>query len=132
VSGPGHPLHKRAIRAQPVAVRGSEFLAVCQGTHTAGDDPIVKFNQFGASHIHQFIGNTSTNAASTQATLRAGGTNCSPAADRSPYWVPALYKNGVLVPPETVTIYYQGLYDRQHRRTAELANAHSAMLDALS
>src|SRR2546423_6588391 len=104
------PADRRAVLAQPVAVRGSEFKAECRGSHVGGDDPIVKFNQPGASHLHQFIRNASTNAVSTVDSLRAAGTNCAPASDKSPYWVPALYRNGVLVPPETVTIYYQGLY----------------------
>ncbi|GIH10756.1 hypothetical protein Rhe02_88230 [Rhizocola hellebori] len=103
-----------AIRAQQIAaLPGSEFRADCRGTHVAGDDPIVKFNQFGASHLHQFIGNASANAASTEVTLRAGSTNCNPVVDKSPYWVPALYKNGVHVPPESVIIYYQGLTNPQ-------------------
>ena len=102
------------IRAQQLApLPGSEFRADCRGTHIAGDDPIVKFNQFGASHVHQFIGNASANAASTEASLRIGSTNCDPVVDKSPYWVPALYKNGVHVPPESVIIYYQGLTNPQ-------------------
>jgi len=111
----GQPLSKAeaaAVVAQ-AALRGSEFRADCRGTHVAGDDPIVKFNQFGASHLHQFIGNSSANAASTQTSLRAGATNCNPATDKSPYWVPALYKNGVHVPPESVIIYYQGITEAQ-------------------
>jgi hypothetical protein len=112
------PADKQAILAQPVAVRGSEFKADCRGSYVAGDDPIVKFNQPGASHLHQFIGNTSVNAMSTQDSLRAGGTNCAPTADKSPYWVPALYQNGVLVPPESVTVYYQGLYLNGRTATA--------------
>lgn len=88
------------IQAQQVAaLAGSEFRADCRGTHVAGDDPIVKFNQPGASHRHQFIGNSSANAASTEASLRVGATNCNPVVDKSPYWVPALYKNGVHVAP---------------------------------
>lgn len=103
-----------AIEAQQVAaLQGSEFRADCKGTHVAGDDPIVKFNQFGASHLHQFIGNSSANAASNQTSLRVGATNCNPVVDKSPYWVPALYKNGVHVPPESVIIYYQGLTNPQ-------------------
>jgi hypothetical protein len=102
------------IRAQIAApLPGSEFRADCLGTHVAGDDPIVKFNQPGASHRHQFIGNSSANASSTEATLRVGATNCNPVVDKSPYWVPALYKNGVHVPPESVIVYYQGLTNPQ-------------------
>lgn len=114
----GHAMHLTradgsAIEAQQVALAGSEFRADCTGTHVAGDDPIVKFNQPGASHLHQFIGNSSANAASTLTSLRVGSTTCNPSVDKSPYWVPALYKNGVHVPPETVVIYYQGLTNPQ-------------------
>jgi hypothetical protein len=109
--GPALSEHdKRAIAMQPVAqIGGSEFLASCKASHIGGNDPIVRFGQTGMSHIHQFIGNTSTDASSTQASLRAGGTTCNPASDKTPYWVPALYKNGALVPPDMVTIYYQGI-----------------------
>ncbi len=104
-----------AIQAQQVLapLPGSEFRADCLGTHIAGDDPIVKFGQAGQSHVHQFIGNSSANAFSTEATLRVGATNCNPVVDKSPYWVPALYKNGVHVPPESVIIYYQGITNPQ-------------------
>jgi hypothetical protein len=91
------------------ALRGSEFRADCRGTHVAGDDPIVKPNQPGASHLHQFIGNSSTTAFSTYQSLRAGATNCNPSVDKASYWVPALYRNGVHIAPESVIIYYQGI-----------------------
>lgn len=111
-AGPVSGAEARVIKAQQVAaLAGSEFRADCRGTHVAGDDPIVKFGQFGASHVHQFIGNASANAASTQTSLRAGTTNCNPSVDKSPYWVPALYRNGVVVPPESVIVYYQGITD---------------------
>jgi hypothetical protein len=100
----------RAIEAQAAEpVRGSEFLAECLSSHRQGDDPIVFPNQAGVSHIHEFFGNRTTNASSTLQSLKAGGTNCNPAADKAAYWVPTLYKNGNPVAPERVTIYYQGI-----------------------
>lgn len=102
-----------AMVAQQLApVPGSEFLAECASKGRQGDDPIVFPNQPGSSHIHEFFGNTSTNASSTLESLRLGGTNCNPVSDKSAYWVPSLYKNGVPVAPERVTIYYQGITDR--------------------
>lgn len=99
-----------AIVAQQAApVRGSEFRAECNPTSRAGNDPIVFPNQPNVSHNHQFFGNTSTSASSTLQSLRLGGTSCSPIADKAAYWVPTLYKNGVAVAPERVTIYYQGI-----------------------
>ena len=92
-------------RLQAAPVPGSEFRAECLSSHRAGDDPIVFPGQSGASHIHEFYGNTTTNASSTLQSLRLGGTNCDPVADKSAYWTPTLYQNGVPVAPERVTIY---------------------------
>ncbi|WP_285749278.1 DUF1996 domain-containing protein [Lentzea sp. NBRC 105346] len=104
----------RAIVEQQAApVRGSEFRANCPASHRKMDDPIVFQNQPGVSHMHQFFGNKTTDAYSTLTSLRAGGTTCNPTADRSAYWVPTLYKNGQPIAPDTVTIYYQGIHDKE-------------------
>ncbi len=101
---------KKAIELQQAApVRGSEFRANCLSSHRGGNDPIVKPGQTGASHIHEFFGNRSTNANSTLQSLGAATTNCDPGTDLSAYWVPTLYKNGVAVAPESVIVYYQGI-----------------------
>jgi hypothetical protein len=104
-----------AIKAQFVPnafVRGSEFRAECVSKGRGGDDPIVKPGQPGASHIHEFYGNKTTDANSTLQSLRLGGSNCDPKLDLSAYWTPTLYKNGVAVPPEKVTVYYQGVFEK--------------------
>jgi Domain of unknown function (DUF1996)/Carbohydrate binding module (family 6) len=105
----------QAIVAQ-AALRGSEFRADCFSKGRGNDDPIVKPGQPGASHIHEFFGNRTTNAFSTLQSLSAGTSNCDPAIDLSAYWVPTLYKNGVPVAPETVTVYYQGITDPANAR----------------
>ena len=88
-------------------VRVPEFNAGCTVSHHANDDPIVFPGQFGASHNHTFMGATTTNAASTLASLKAGGTTCNPVGDKSAYWVPTLYQNGQVVDPlGSVTVYY--------------------------
>ncbi|MEV1288023.1 DUF1996 domain-containing protein [Micromonospora sp. NPDC049679] len=102
----------RAQQAVPAALRGSEFRADCTSKGRSGDDPIVKPGQPGASHIHEFSGNTTTNAYSTLQSLRLGGTTCEPRSDLSAYWTPTLYKNGVPVAPERVTVYYQGIFEK--------------------
>ncbi|MBB5869033.1 hypothetical protein F4553_002412 [Allocatelliglobosispora scoriae] len=89
-------------------VRVAEFLADCPFTHRLPDDPIVFPGLPGASHSHDFFGNTSTNANSTVQTLAAAGSNCNPAVDLSSYWVPTLYVNNVAVPPTGTTFYYLG------------------------
>jgi hypothetical protein len=84
-----------------------EFLATCPFSHRAADDPIVLPNQPGASHMHDFFGNITTNASSTLGSLLAGGTNCNPVSDRSAYWVPTLYDaKSQPVGYEHITLYY--------------------------
>lgn len=82
------------------------FLSVCTLSHTASDDPIVHPGESGASHQHEFFGNTTTDADSTDASLRAGGTTCRIEADTAAYWVPTLYDDGVRVAPIRVNAYY--------------------------
>jgi hypothetical protein len=105
-----------AIRTQQMSpaafVRGSEFRADCTSKGRSGDDPIVKSGLPGASHIHEFSGNRTTDAYSTLQSLRLGTTTCNPKVDLSAYWTPTLYKNGVPVAPERVTVYYQGVFEK--------------------
>ena len=65
------------------------FLVRCEFSHRAQVDPIVSHGGT-ASHIHDFFGNTTTNANSTYDTLRAGGTTCSTPGDKSAYWIPTV------------------------------------------
>ncbi|MEV4319380.1 DUF1996 domain-containing protein [Actinocrispum sp. NPDC049592] len=120
VLSPGHAhshggmvsdIQAAAMTGQMGIQAASEFRATCQSSHRAGNDPIVFPNQPNVSHIHEFFGNRTTNAASTLQSLRAGTTNCVPQVDLSAYWVPTLYQNGVPVAPESVTIYYQGIHN---------------------
>jgi hypothetical protein len=117
VSHAGHSYAYSAEQARAMveqqAIPGSEFRVTCAASHRRQDDPIVFQNQSGVSHMHEFFGNRTTNAFSTLTSLRAGTTNCNPLSDKSAYWVPTLYKNGQPVAPDSVTIYYQGIHDRQ-------------------
>lgn len=117
VSHAGHSHVYSAEQARAVveqqAIPGSEFRVTCAASHRRQDDPIVFQNQSGVSHMHEFFGNRTTNAFSTLTSLRAGTTNCNPVSDKSAYWVPTLYKNGQPVAPDSVTIYYQGIHDRE-------------------
>ena len=47
--------------------RASSVKIECGASHFAPDDPIVFPGQRGAAHMHEFFGNTSTNASSTYA-----------------------------------------------------------------
>ena len=92
----------------PNAVRVAEFVAECPFTHKLPDDPIVLPNLPGASHMHSFFGNTSTNAHSDVTSLSKAGSTCSPKVDLSSYWVPTLLVDGQAVEPTGTTFYYLG------------------------
>ena len=88
-------------------LRGVNFVENCRFSHAAPDDPIVFPGKFGASHHHSFVGNNSTNAASTYDSLRAAPTSCERRADTAAYWVPTLYAGTTEVTPDGATIYYR-------------------------
>lgn len=104
----------------PVGDRGV-FNAPCTFSHRASDDPIVFPRQPGASHSHDFFGNTSTNASSTSASLIANPvTTCLRQGDqgfegkpggtphaRSGYWVPTLYEDGQPITATSNLISYE-------------------------
>jgi len=94
----------------PNARRNAEFNATCFYSHSLKDDPIVFPNLPGASHMHTFLGNDITNAATTTADLFAHtASSCQPAEDHSAYWIPTLYEHGQAVEPKEVTVYYGSL-----------------------
>jgi hypothetical protein len=98
-------LTPRPITGNPVRV--PEFNAGCSVSHHLNDDPIVFPGLAGASHAHTFLGNTSTNANSTNASLLGHtATTCTPAEDLSAYWIPSLLQNGAVIDPAGVTVYY--------------------------
>lgn len=81
------------------------FRFVCRHTNLAFDDPTVFPGQPGASHLHDQTGVTGWNASSNYGNLRTGGggSGCNDvaghdrnqgeatwAANRTPYWQPAL------------------------------------------
>jgi hypothetical protein len=100
----------KAMTPRPITnnpVRVSEFNASCTVSHSKTDDPIVFPGLPGASHMHTFLGNDSTDAATTTETLLANaGSSCKPGDDHSAYWIPTLYENGKAVQPHGVTVYY--------------------------
>jgi hypothetical protein len=86
---------------------GVNFISVCRFSHRAPDDPIMYPGRPGVSHDHSFVGNTSTDASSTLASLHKAGTTCQRRGDTAAYWMPTLYVAGTPVPPSQATIYYQ-------------------------
>jgi Domain of unknown function (DUF1996) len=88
---------------------GAFFLITCRFSHSAPDDPIVLPGLPDRSHDHTFVGNVSTDAFSTPASLAGHRTTCSDTDDLSSYWAPTLYVAAVPVRPLDVTIYYRRL-----------------------
>ena len=85
----------------------ANFVSSCAYSHSAPDDPIVRPGEPGAAHLHDFFGNTTTDAGSTAESLRGRSTTCRRGLDTAAYWTPALYDGGRLVRPRTVAAYYQ-------------------------
>ncbi len=90
---------------RPAPTRGN-FLSSCRFSHRLPDDPIVFPGGPGLSHSHDFFANTSTNADSTYASLRAAETTCHRPGDTAAYWVPTLSMDGQPVRPIGVNAYY--------------------------
>ncbi len=99
------PASSTSKAANPFA--GVNFVSACKFSHFLMDDPIVYPGQPGKSHDHTFVGNTSTDAGSTLASLQAAGTTCQRPADKAGYWMPTLIVDGQPVKPLGATIYYR-------------------------
>jgi len=90
----------------PPAGDGILFRSTCTPSHTAMDDPIVYPGAAGASHLHVFFGNVTTDASSTLESLQGQPTTCRIRADHAAYWVPALFVDGTMVAPRMANAYY--------------------------
>ncbi|MEU8813341.1 DUF1996 domain-containing protein [Actinoplanes sp. NPDC048796] len=91
-----------------------EFQANCSVSRSnLNDDPIVFPKLPGASHSHTFMGNTTTYAGTTLATLQAGGTSCITPGDKTGYWMPTLLNGDTAVQPigRQVIYYKSGVID---------------------
>lgn len=84
------------------------FIVQCAYSHSLPDDPIVSPGQPGVSHMHDFVGNTTTDAYSTAGSLMAGPSTCGTPAgvDNAAYWMPAMYVGGVRYLPKYARVYY--------------------------
>lgn len=91
------------------------FRFTCAAGHLSRNDPIVYPGQPGKSHLHQFFGNTGTDANSTYQSLRTtGGSTCTRSTGDSPqrsaYWMPAMLDGvGNVVKPDWMNTYYKQL-----------------------
>ena len=87
---------------------GGAFNVPCPYSHSLRDDPIVYPGDPGASHLHDFSGNESTDAFSRTRRLIRRPTTCRLSDDTAAYWIPALYSDGRKVEPISSTAYYGG------------------------
>jgi hypothetical protein len=88
------------------------FRIICSSGQLLKDDPIKYPGVPGASHLHQFWGNTGANANSTYHSLRTtGGTTCGNAStplNRTGYWMPTMLDGaGNAVKPDFINTYYK-------------------------
>jgi hypothetical protein len=84
------------------------FVSGCGFSHRNTDDPIIFPGQPGLSHDHTFLGNASTNAFSTLASLQGQSTSCRRRGDTAAYWVPTLISaSGTPITPRAATVYYR-------------------------
>lgn len=96
--------------AKPDVVGAARF--ICNMGRLSHDDPIAYPGQPGKAHLHQFFGNTLTDAQSTYDSLRtSGGSTCQgDVLNRSAYWIPALQNGkGSVIVPDNVGLYYKRL-----------------------
>ncbi len=87
--------------------RAPQFVVSCAFSHAAPNDPIVYPGQEGASHMHVFFGNRTTDASSTYETMIGAATSCEQSLDTASYWAPALLDQGRLVEPIKAVAYYR-------------------------
>lgn len=88
--------------------RVGQFVVECGWSHSSFDDPIVHPGHAGASHRHDFFGNTTTSAASTYEALLDASTTCQQRLDTAAYWAPSLLAaDGTPVVPMSATAYYR-------------------------
>jgi Domain of unknown function (DUF1996) len=106
------------LAPSPAQASSPGWVDICQYSHSLNDDPIVYPGQPGASHLHDFLANNTTNANSTYADMVAqsdpwNSTCPANTADTAAYWVPAFHENGTHVLPcqsqssPRCTIYYR-------------------------
>lgn len=103
LSAPALLLAMHAAHAAPQAH------VVCGYSHTLGDDAIMMFGRPNEAMLHDFFGNTHTDASSSRETLRTlEETTCDNKADSSAYWAPSLrLPDGTIVKPAYQKTYYQ-------------------------
>ncbi|WP_368541075.1 DUF1996 domain-containing protein [Enterobacter soli] len=95
--------------AMQAAHAGPQAQVVCSYSRTLGDDAIMMYGMPDHAMLHDFFGNTRTDAHSTGESLREHeATTCDNKADGSAYWAPSLrLPDGTVVKPAYQKTYYQ-------------------------
>ena len=97
-----------ALAGTATAHATNQFVVQCAYSHSAQDDPIVYPGLPGASHLHDFVGNTTSDAFSTLASLQPGPSTCGTPAgvDNAAYWMPAMWIGQTRYLPKYARVYY--------------------------
>jgi hypothetical protein len=85
-----------------------EFQIDCPTVKVSNDNPVDFPGQRGADDSYTYVG-APADFKSTTASLRAGPTSCTTAADTSAYWFPTMTNNGVPVLPHAIIYYKAGI-----------------------
>lgn len=86
----------------------NQFNAQCAYSHTLPDDSIVHPGKPGQAMMHDFFGNSNTDAYSTYDSLNSNKViTCDTAADRSAYWAPQLKRASGIIAPMYQKTYYK-------------------------
>lgn len=93
----------------PPAFASARFHIECDFVRHRQVDPIVSPGR-RSDHLHAFFGNTGVNAFSNYQQLLGAGTTCNHKGDKAGYWIPALYKNGVIKKAVAGHFYYRGIH----------------------
>lgn len=101
------PLPVTATRHIGPQGRFGQFVASCDRTHSALDDPIVWRDQPGRSHRHEFYGAVDVDASSRPDELVTRDTSCDKTADKASYWHPTLYDHDEPVVAKKLHAYYR-------------------------
>lgn len=96
------------VLSAPPAHATDHFIVQCAYSHSLADDPILYPDMPGAGHLHDFVGNTTTDAYSTYDSLLAGTSTCGTpnGVDNAAYWMPAMWIGGVRYLPKYSRVYY--------------------------
>lgn len=89
--------------------RGQQLFTVdCLHSHYKSEDPIVFPGLTGASHQHEFFGDTTLDANSTVESIIGNANNtCEVGADRSAYWTPTALQDGQAIKADNNKFYYK-------------------------